>query len=98
MSSVELIPAFFWQCPDCDNENYVKASPSGLNHEDAAEVYRGLNDMDDWEQVPDDIEEDFYMHPEKVTCLSCGKTHDVGEMSEEDDFDEFDDFAGETYT
>jgi len=90
MANVELIPAFFWSCPDCDNENFVKAARPNLSHDEEENIYRAIYDVEVWKEIPDDVGEDLYMTPEDVTCLSCGRTFDTFE-NENDGYDVFDD-------
>ena len=61
---VELRPAYAWDCPECDEENFARAIVPEFSEEELAEL-REEYGVEAWE------EGDFLMMPKKVACTNC---------------------------
>ena len=62
---VILRPAYVWDCPDCDRENFARGVVPEMS-EDALARLRLEHGIQPWE------EGDFVMMPKTVTCTECG--------------------------
>ncbi len=72
--SVELRPAFSWDCPSCDQENFARAIVAEFAPEDIKELKEEFG-FNSWDQG------DFLMQPKKVTCCNCQESFESVEYS-----------------
>lgn len=80
MDTVELRPAFMWDCEECGRENFTRAIVPEMSVEDLAELKEdhGIEENETGE---------FLMMPKRVTCPDCGnefRSYRMG-MEEEDE-------------
>jgi hypothetical protein len=61
---VVLRPAYSWDCPDCDRENFCRGIVPEFSEEELAEM-RAEQGVQPWE------EGDFLMMPDSVECEHC---------------------------
>ena len=76
MDAIELKLAFWWFCENCSEENFVKSQVTELTDEQREEAYRGMHELGEWEELPEQLPEQwdqFQMTttPEIVTCVNC---------------------------
>lgn len=65
MKTIELRPAFVWNCPECDEDNFVKAIfIEGIPDELQKEM-----------EFNKDRKGHFVESPDEVTCLYCEESH-----------------------
>lgn len=65
--NVELIPAFFWYCPECDSENFERAIAFECSEEDKVELFEAMDVLEHMDTS------DLLRAPEVVKCKSCNK-------------------------
>jgi hypothetical protein len=72
MKSVELKTAYFWTCEECYHDNFAYPVKAELTDDEAEEIFRQMNEMDQFEQLPENWR-DFEMIqiPDMVTCSTC---------------------------
>ena len=63
--SVELRPAFAWDCPQCDRELFARKVFPELSPDELARL-RSEHGVEPWEAAR------FYVHPAIVKCPVCG--------------------------
>jgi hypothetical protein len=66
---VELMPAFFWICPECGIDNFIRSMVPTMNERDEEEFKRQVLD-----EHGVDLSEShgmFMLVPEKVKCSGC---------------------------
>lgn len=68
---VELTPAWFWQCPNCKSENFVRVPPVSDTSEFSEDELRTMLKLDPWEEIPDCTDGSFILAPEHVVCVVC---------------------------
>lgn len=80
MRRVELQLAHSWHCDECSELNFCVPEIPELTDEDREEVFRKLNNVEDYEELPDDWDQfDVLGIPETVTCSKCGSTFEAYE-------------------
>lgn len=67
MQSVELRPAFAWDCESCGRENFARIVIGEMSEEDRQALVErhGIEDSEDG---------DFMQVPDEVTCRHCGES------------------------
>lgn len=78
MDTIELRPAFAWDCGECGRENFER----GIVMEQDAESLATLRE--EW-GVPEDVSGDFVTTPKVVKCKYCSTEFKVAHFRE--DFD-----------
>lgn len=73
-TKVELIPAFFWICPECGVDNFERAVIIELTHQERKEIAEN-NDID--EEVENG---DIMSYPEEVECSFCQTEYETEEF------------------
>lgn len=68
---VELHHAWMWDCPECGRENFCRSIKADLTREESIELARELGDIDEFSEIPDDHELNFYTQPHEVECDNC---------------------------
>lgn len=79
--TVELNPAYVWDCDECGLENFERARRFEASEEDIAEM-RDEHGVEDWD------EGEFLVAPTAVMCRHCGETFDSkpdGIVADDDD-------------
>ena len=71
MESVELRPAYAWDCPSCGREMFARAIVMEMSEEDGRQI------RDDMFGDPEDPG-CFVQVPESVTCTACGEIYRAG--------------------
>ena len=61
---IELHPAYFWDCPECGRENFVRGISPEFTDEDL-QVLKAEHGVQPWETG------DFVMMPTNVECGEC---------------------------
>lgn len=94
--SIALHHAWGWNCPKCSERNYNESVRAPLSD---AEVRSELG-MEDWEEVTDELRDDFTMAPQMVTCRKCEGSFMAhvpvcALLDDEEDFDDEDDDEGD---
>ena len=70
MAKAALHPAWVWDCPECGEENFARATVYDVSDEE-------IQDMRDRLEMDDD-ESGFYQScPIEVECYSCGEVFDA---------------------
>lgn len=64
-TTIELKPAFMWDCEECGRENFARAIVPEMSEAERQEL------RDEHGIEPDELGEMLVM-PEFVTCTSCG--------------------------
>ena len=65
MENAELLPAFFWICPECGVDNFERGLVAEMSEGEMMDVRQEL-DLSDFEEV------ELIGHPEVVICKECG--------------------------
>jgi hypothetical protein len=77
MMSVELRPAYAWDCDECGRENFSNGIVAELSNEERDEL-----------RIEHGLEEattgDWMMMPKQVTCVYCGSTFSVLHFHEDE--------------
>ena len=68
---VDLSAAWFWVCPNCRSENFLRPPPSTALELLSDEDLRRLLNLDPWESVPDIADGAFELVPDYVKCQVC---------------------------
>ena len=66
---VEIRPAFEWTCDECGRDNYEKCLIVDLSQEQAAEIMRGIVDIEDDDDM--NFTGSFSACPTDVKCRFC---------------------------
>lgn len=71
---LEVFEAYGFICPVCGGESYGKPEAREFSRERSEAIYRALNQLDDWEEVPEqfDLSELITFLPETFICMHCG--------------------------
>jgi len=69
---IELHQAWFWDCPNCGDENFCRSVTLELTDEDKEEIAELTRTMPFEHQTGD-----WISAPSDVTCRSCGKDFEV---------------------
>lgn len=94
MLDFELFEAFYFFCPVCSEKSYgepvAKTFPPG-RHE---RVYRVLQQIPEWQEIPEDDEmdvSDLKFVPDALQCESCGAVilNEVDDIDSEEGFEKF---------
>lgn len=72
MRKVDIKMAYWWHCPDCDHEHYEKAVVAELSEEEHEECYRAMNQMEDWQELPEDWKNFLLVQSPNIVKCSCG--------------------------
>lgn len=92
MKRVELEPAHSWHCDECSELNFCLPTRPEFTDEDREELFRKLNHMDDFEELPSDWNQfDVLSIPDTVTCSQCKTTFEAYDIEQFDMRDIFDD-------
>lgn len=81
MEEVELLPAYFWKCPDCDCDNFERADISDMSDaltQEEIELLRETLRLEESEGI-------FLDMPEYVTCTFCQEKFETKNPLEDDD-------------
>ena len=73
--------AYWWECPTCKHESFIKAEEIDLEEEDIREI---LN-LDEWEEVPEYHGIRATDLPEMISCNNCDNSFEVLIEEDEDD-------------
>lgn len=73
--TVELRPAYVWDCPECGREVFSRGLVPEMDAEEAVEI-RGEMGLQPWE------EGNFVMMPESVQCPHCKMEHTTVHFSD----------------
>lgn len=74
MRVVELRLAYHWICDDCGADNFVLPRDARLTEDERENAYRRFNDLEPWEELPEDWQQFVLCQiPKQVHC-SCGST------------------------
>ena len=89
MDTVELAPAYSWDCPECGRENFQRCVSHVLDRNDPedADLIRASLGIPDGEPIPPRVGGQMQTRPNRVTCRHCGteyKALDTG-MHEPDE-------------
>lgn len=76
LRGVELIPAFFWTCEACDQENFARAIVAEFSEEEMQEL-RSEHGVQPWETG------DFMTQPDIVQCSGCERKFTTTEYGTE---------------
>lgn len=74
MPTVELIPAYVYDCNACGRENFVR-SVQVHDPDDLAELREQFG-------IEEDETVDFCTRPKEVTCGHCGAEYETEDMGE----------------
>lgn len=98
MVTVELSPAYVWDCDKCGRENFQRAVSVFLDsrNEKDRDIIRAMWDLASADDVPLDERFRVSTRPDQVTCKHCGTdflawdagSREVGPDDEEDDGEE----------
>lgn len=73
LDEVDLEIAATWFCPSCSQSNFAELVVADLSREEREDAYRKDNDMEAWQELPDDWDDGTYaMFPKIVSCNGCG--------------------------
>lgn len=73
---VELIPAFFWTCPNCGVDQFERCVVPEMSQEDRIEAMQALG-VEPWK------EGDLLTSPSAVVCEKCGESFQTSNFNEE---------------
>lgn len=90
MTTVELSPAYVWDCERCGRENFQRCVSVRLDPEDDADadVIRAHHGLDPHDPIPDGLMGAFQTRPDRVTCRHCNtefKAADAGTQDEDEE-------------
>lgn len=73
MTTVELVPAYVWDCERCGRENFQRSVSVVLNPDDPddADVIRQMHDIPDADPIPEGMSVRAMTTPDRVTCRHC---------------------------
>lgn len=84
-----LKSAFSWECPKCKYKNFEELQRVNLTIDEREEIYRDLNDLEDWQELPDNWEsEGIVAYPTDVSCQKCSTEYNLEPMDEQDGDDD----------
>ena len=74
MQTVELSPAYLWDCPECGRENFQRAVSVVLDPSDPddAATIRDMHGIEDHDPIPENFGVRMQTRPDRVTCRHCG--------------------------
>lgn len=78
MNTVELRPAYAWDCEKCGRENFARGIVVELSEEEMAEM-RDDHGVQPWE------EGNWMMMPTTVTCVQCLTLFDTKHFNEDEE-------------
>lgn len=86
-TKARLLTAYVWDCDSCGAENFERSQVAEfVDDEDRAEVFRKLNGLDEWAELPEGWREfQLVTRPDTVTCGECGMKFDATEDRDNDD-------------
>lgn len=70
MEKVELLPAFFWICPECGIDNFERGLVAEMSDAEMIDIRQEL-DLSEFEEV------ELVGHPEEVTCKECNTEYEA---------------------
>jgi hypothetical protein len=73
VKTVELIPAYVWDCDHCGRENFQRAISRVLRPDspDDADVIRGVAGLEPDDPLPTDFKFQVHTRPDRVACRRC---------------------------
>ena len=74
--SVELRPAFSWDCPDCGRENFCRGIVPEMSPAEMVEL-RDDHGIESWESG------NFVMQPDLVECSHCQEAFNSTHFNDE---------------
>lgn len=85
----ELRTAYHWFCPSCDATNFVLPMKAELTDDEREECFRSFNELDEWEELPDDWRNfEMVWSPDAVTCSVCHKEFATRDERDADELEE----------
>ena len=60
MKTVNLVPAFQWDCPQCSSTHYVKPEFPELTEEEEAELIKQFEGVDAIEDIPPELAHEIF--------------------------------------
>ena len=77
-ATVEVRPAYAWDCNECGHENYERAIVYEFSPEELADTTGELS--------PEGaVTGEWISHPDEVKCRACGREYTVIDMNQEQD-------------
>lgn len=70
MKSIELHPAYRWDCDDCGRENFVRGFIASLPDDEMSQMKEACG-------IPEEDHCEWIARPTRVTCIHCKATFSV---------------------